>query len=527
MNEGRPGRFSEVIAKYLDRLIRSEGQSKMGEEGTDSETVEQIKGKRQFRSRGLGSKEGMERGITTVIGGEKTDSSYVNKGGEKDNQKDQGDDGGDGDGDEDGQNKSMSHTRSDRSAMPSAMRRPFVKSDLICLTLARDFESKLNEAFLLFHVAPGKDFFEAFYRRDLARRLLSNIGFSFSRERKVVKKIEAECGSGFTMHIEGMLKDIEMSKSINKAYRAAFNDASVVVASSSSSPSSVPTSRLFSLRLPLNKRKASEIDSKREAKKENVGKPGVVLPLSLACPGITAKDTFVHVITSGFWPVQNALESFNVPQNLMALESHFEAFYLGRYANRKLLWLRGFGSCVLTANFPAARKELIGSLSQAAILLLFNGDAKLSYAEIRKLTNLNEKDLRWILQGLSGSKYPILIRNERFRLVDNHTFTVNNDFKNDSYQIRIQKALDDAAAEEDDKRRMREEVVVDRGQQIEAAIVRIVKLRRAIMHEDLIAALTAILRFPAALADIEKYIDSLISREYFARGGKDKYIYLP
>jgi hypothetical protein len=52
----------------------------------------------------------------------------------------------------------------------------------------------------------GKDVFEAFYKKDLARRLLLNRSVSADAEKSCIAKLKAECGSQFTNKLEGMFK---------------------------------------------------------------------------------------------------------------------------------------------------------------------------------------------------------------------------------------------------------------------------------------------------------------------------------
>ena len=65
----------------------------------------------------------------------------------------------------------------------------------------------------------GKDVFEAFYKKDLAKRLLVGKSASVDSEKSMLSKLKAECGAGFTMKLEGMFRDMELSKDINSAFR--------------------------------------------------------------------------------------------------------------------------------------------------------------------------------------------------------------------------------------------------------------------------------------------------------------------
>ena len=77
----------------------------------------------------------------------------------------------------------------------------------------------LKNAALLSRFIHGKDVFEAFYKKDLAKRLLVGKSASVDSEKSMLSKLKAECGAGFTMKLEGMFRDMELSKDINSAFR--------------------------------------------------------------------------------------------------------------------------------------------------------------------------------------------------------------------------------------------------------------------------------------------------------------------
>ena len=60
----------------------------------------------------------------------------------------------------------------------------------------------------------GKDIFEAFYKKDLAKRLLVGKSASVDAEKSMLLKLKQECGAQFTSKLEGMFKDIELSKDL-------------------------------------------------------------------------------------------------------------------------------------------------------------------------------------------------------------------------------------------------------------------------------------------------------------------------
>lgn len=69
-----------------------------------------------------------------------------------------------------------------------------------------EMDELLNRVMVLFRFIRGHDVFEAFYKKDLAKRLLLGRSASMDWERLMVGKLKAECGSQFTAKIEGMFK---------------------------------------------------------------------------------------------------------------------------------------------------------------------------------------------------------------------------------------------------------------------------------------------------------------------------------
>ena len=61
--------------------------------------------------------------------------------------------------------------------------------------------------------------FEAFYKKDLAKRLLLAKSASVDAEKAMITKLKAECGSQFTNKLEGMFKDIDLSHDIMASFK--------------------------------------------------------------------------------------------------------------------------------------------------------------------------------------------------------------------------------------------------------------------------------------------------------------------
>jgi cullin-4 len=76
----------------------------------------------------------------------------------------------------------------------------------------------------LFIPLQAKDIFEAFYKRDLAKRLLWNRVVNMDVEKQVCSLLKAECGAGFTSKMEGMFQDVDWSRETMMVYKQSTAD---------------------------------------------------------------------------------------------------------------------------------------------------------------------------------------------------------------------------------------------------------------------------------------------------------------
>lgn len=81
-----------------------------------------------------------------------------------------------------------------------------------------DLEIQMARLMDIFRFIASKDVFEAFYKKDLAKRLLLNKSASADAERSLLAKLKVECGAGFTHKLEGMFKDVDISRDYAKNF---------------------------------------------------------------------------------------------------------------------------------------------------------------------------------------------------------------------------------------------------------------------------------------------------------------------
>jgi hypothetical protein len=81
-----------------------------------------------------------------------------------------------------------------RSNKPAELVAKFIDSYLKKKNASAGFEGVLDQLLVLFRFIQGKDVFEAFYQKDLARRLLNGKLALIDTEQYLVKLLKVECG---------------------------------------------------------------------------------------------------------------------------------------------------------------------------------------------------------------------------------------------------------------------------------------------------------------------------------------------
>jgi len=332
-----------------------------------------------------------------------------------------------------------------------------------------DIEAALDSCLALFRFISGKDAFEAFYKKDLAKRLLFNRSFSMDTEKSAISRLKAECGAHFTSKLEGMFTDSDVSKDIMVSFRGS-----------------------------------------QEAQKA----------LAEACPGT---DIGVQVLTSGLWPTYPVVEC-NFKTSLADGLEVFKKHYLQKYTGRKLMWLHSLGTCVMKVQFKAGAKELALSFFQAAVLMAFEDADTLPFKDIRAATGIEDSELRRTLQSLACGRERVLSKDPKGKDIgDDDVFSFNDAYTSKQYRVKINAIQMKETA--DDSRKTNETVMQDRQHQIDAAIVRIMKTRKTLSHKLLMSELMTQLRFPVTAVDLKKRVESLIEREYMERASDDASVY--
>ncbi|KAI6245700.1 Cullin-4A [Erysiphe necator] len=334
-----------------------------------------------------------------------------------------------------------------------------------------ELDRQLEHALDLFRFVEGKDLFEAFYKKDLARRLLMGRSASYDAERNMLAKLKNECGFTFTHNLEQMFKDQEISRDEMFAYRQSLSNS-------------------------------------------GGGKPRL--------------DLHVNVLCAAAWPSYPDVK-VNLPPEVAKQIESFDSFYIKKHSGRRLAWKHFLAHSVVKAKFNKGYKELLVSAFQAIVLVLFNdveSTEPLSYTTIQHATGLADVDLERTLQSLACAKFRVLTKHPKGRDVHHtDTFTVNLNFSDPKYKIKINQIQLKETKEEN--KETHDRVMQDRQYETQAAIVRIMKSRKAITHSNLISEVIEQTkkRGSVEISQIKSNIDRLIDKEYLERVNGGSYVY--
>eukprot|EP00246_Nothoceros_aenigmaticus_P018555 TRINITY_DN9759_c0_g1_i1.p1 TRINITY_DN9759_c0_g1~~TRINITY_DN9759_c0_g1_i1.p1 ORF type:complete len:748 (+),score=195.78 TRINITY_DN9759_c0_g1_i1:221-2464(+) len=319
-------------------------------------------------------------------------------------------------------------------------------------------EDTLEKVVKLLAYISDKDLFAEFYRKKLARRLLFDKSANDDHERSILTKLKQQCGGQFTSKMEGMVTDLTLARENQANFEEYLN-----VADNASSH-----------------------------------------------PGI---DLTVTVLTTGFWPSYKSSD-LALPAEMVKCVEVFKEFYQTKTKHRKLTWIYSLGTCNITGKFEPKPIELIVTTYQAAVLLLFNSAERLSYSDIKNQLNLTDEDIVRLLHSLSCAKYKLLNKDPNTKMVgSNDVFEFNVKFTDKMRRIKI------PLPPVDEKKKVIEDVDKDRRYAIDASIVRIMKSRKVLQHQQLVLECVEQLgrMFKPDFKVIKKRIEDLIAREYLER----------
>jgi len=362
-------------------------------------------------------------------------------------------------------------------------------------TEAMTLESVMNNISYLYFYITDKDVFEGAYQNHLQTRLLNDEYENEHSEKSMISKLK-HGNFQYTNKLEGMFKDVQSSKEIVERF--------------------------------LKSSGSSALRLEREAKDKSM-------------------QFEVTVCSTQFWPRATGNDKCIFPADVRKATDAFTKFYNGEHKSHKLDWRIEKGNAEVKVVFnPSATRILVVSSYQMMIMLCFNSktlndkgeevdndilskDGKLSitWDSLTDMLGLQASVLVHHLLSLCHPKIKVVLKDpNNIELEGEHSLQVNSSYSNPLKRIVIPtmqppKMLKDQQEEEEKAKKAR------RNHQIDGAVVRIMKARKTMKHNDLVAEVITQLssRFRPQSQDIKRRIEQLIDQAYLERLVEDRSTY--
>lgn len=253
----------------------------------------------------------------------------------------------------------------------------------------------------------------------------------------------------------------------------------------------------------------------------------------------------VTVLTTGFWPLQTT-SACNLPTEAREACDNFRKFYSSVHSGRTLTWNTSLGQADLRCNFETGRKELVVHTYQMVILMLFNTRDTYTFKEILDITQIPEAECVRHILSLAHPSQKVLKKNpNKLEISHTDTFTFNSQYKSQLYRNKIpllSKTViaksstatstlntDNAgsSSSSSNSNDIPASVLESRKHCVEASIVRIMKSRKTLDHNNLVAEVIRQLnsRFHVEPIFIKQRIEALIEQEYLKRDEENRKMY--
>eukprot|EP01080_Neovahlkampfia_damariscottae_P004361 gene4361-7717_t len=352
-----------------------------------------------------------------------------------------------------------------------------------------DADKLFSELLLVLKHLSDKDLFLEYYKNHLAKRLLTEAETpDDDNEKTLLTKLKQDYGFAFTNKLEGMIKDLKTSEILKDDWKRYITEYS---------------------------------------KKKGTESPPF--------------DLLVQVLTYGYWPAVKT-STLVLPSYCQLASRNYDSFYGEKFDGRRLMWMYSMGTGDLKANGYSKKFEFTVSTFQVGILLSFNDSKSISFSEFIDLLKIPADSLKSSLAQLTAptdkedvSNSKILLhdakkdKNGKLSFNGETKFTPNESFSNKSIKVKIGTSATKSTTQQNAE--TLKKVNDDRKLATQAAIVRVMKMRKTLSHKDLVNELRQQLNsyFQPSLRMVTEAIGFLIDSDYLARDEDDssRYIYVP
>ncbi|GAB5592584.1 hypothetical protein Unana1_07484 [Umbelopsis nana] len=230
------------------------------------------------------------------------------------------------------------------------------------------------------------------------------------------------------------------------------------------------------------------------------------------------------VLTSGAWPLnQSGTGEFKVPAELVKNISKFEEFYKQKHNGRRLTWLWHLSRGEVKVTYLDKPYELSVSLHQMTLVLLFNTVQILSIKDMAAQTGLNVPE---VLRSVKALVDLGIFEASEKKVGENTELSINPQFSSKRTKIKVSTSVQADTPQENNA--TRKAVEEDRRIILQAAIVRIMKSRQILSHQQLVQEVIdqTRARFAPSVSMIKKCIEQLLEKQYIDRQDRDRYVYV-
>lgn len=364
----------------------------------------------------------------------------------------------------------------------------------------------LEKAIVLIQHIQDRDMFERYYQKHLAKRLLHGRSESIESETQMINRMKQSVGNHFTQRFEGMFKDMKISEDLRTDYKSYIQG--------------------------LGDTTSEDTDAYKRI------------------------DLSINVLTSNNWPPDVMGRSSNpdenmklqciYPPDIKKLQESFKKFYIRNRTGRVLTWVGSAGTAEIKCTFPKVkdsgptgkerRYDLTVTTYGMVVVMLFNDvgdDEWLSFEEIQNRTKIPADDLRRAMASISiPPKSRILLKEPMNKVVkSSDKFAFNKGFVSKTIKVRAPINVGSKAESKEERKKTVDKNDETRRHACSACIVRIMKQRKQLSHNELMREVIEQLaaRFRPDIPIIKSQIEDLINKEYLERtevNDQSGYIYL-
>ncbi|KRZ70599.1 Cullin-2 [Trichinella papuae] len=331
-----------------------------------------------------------------------------------------------------------------------------------------DFE--LTKAINILRFVDDKDLFHKYYSRSLANRLISGLSISIPAEETMIHKLKSCCGFEFISKFQRMLSDITLSKELTSNFISYLQD------------------RILGI------------------------------------------NVHMMVLQAGAWPLMQCQLKVPIPPVIENAINEFEQYYTKFFSGRKLSWMLQFSVVDVMLHYLHRRLMASVNLHQLAILLCFEDHDQLALEDLKIKSGIQDggfdSNLECLIDAAILLRQPETFNGQlRTKIILNKNLTsrrvkfrVNSPFFSDAFNKDLSAG-----------RQVHADLKVDRKLFIECTLVRIMKSKKLIKHEDLLKEVMGqcVGRFVPEVQMIKQAIESVIEKNFLRRtDNADEYAYL-